>query len=97
MSRQEENPSQVLLAGIEELIDEILPNAFGAFPGLFSKLFLTCNFKDPNLSRRVRRALVVCLAVPGGWGTLSARAEPLREMQRLPVPQTRPDHLVKRP
>jgi hypothetical protein len=97
MSQQEENPSQTLLAGIEKLIDEILPNAFDAFPSLFSKLFLTCNFKDFNLSRRVRNAVVVGLAVPDGWGTLSAHAEPLREMQHLPVPTTRPDHMVKRP
>ena len=52
ISQQEENPGQTLLAGIEKLIDEILPNAFAAFPSLFSTLFLTCNFKDLNLSRR---------------------------------------------
>jgi hypothetical protein len=97
MSHQEENPRQTLLAGIEKLIDEILPNAFDAFPSLFSKLFLTCNFKDLNLGRRVRSALVVCLAMPGGWGILSTHAQPLRDMQDLPVPKTRPDHMVKRP
>jgi hypothetical protein len=97
MSRQEENRSQTLLAGIEKLIDEILPNAFDAFPGLFGTLFLTCNFKNLNLSRRVRSALVVGLAVLRGWGILSAHAGPLREMQRFPVPQSRLDHLVKRP
>ena len=52
ISQQEENPGQTLLAGIEKLIDEILPNAFDAFPSLFSTLFLTCSFKDFNLSRR---------------------------------------------
>jgi hypothetical protein len=39
MRQQEENPGQTLLAGIEKLIDEILPNAFAAFPSLFSTLF----------------------------------------------------------
>jgi hypothetical protein len=94
MSQQEENPSQTLLAGIEKLIDEILPNAFDAFPGPFSTLFLTCNFKDLNLSRRVRSAVLVGLAVPRGLRALPARAE---TSQRLPVPKTRSDHLVKRP
>lgn len=52
MRQQEENPSWALLAGIEKPIDEILPNTFDAFPRLFSTLFLTCGFKDFNLSRR---------------------------------------------
>jgi hypothetical protein len=39
MSQQEENPDQMLLAGVEKLIDEILPNAFGATPSPFSTLF----------------------------------------------------------
>jgi hypothetical protein len=50
-SQQQETPGQTLLAGIERLIDEILPNAFDTLPGLFSTLFLTCSFKDFNLSR----------------------------------------------
>jgi hypothetical protein len=40
MSQQQENPGQALLAGVEKLIDEILPNAFDAFPGPFNILFL---------------------------------------------------------
>lgn len=40
MSQQKENPGQTLLTGIEKLIDEILPNAFDACPGLFHILSL---------------------------------------------------------
>jgi hypothetical protein len=78
MSQQEENPGQTLLAGIEKLIDEIFPNAFDAFPSLFSTLFLTCSFKDFNLRRRggVRSWFAwPCLAA---WPP-PARPEPLRQ------------------
>jgi hypothetical protein len=40
MSQQGENPGQTLLAGIEKLIDEILPNALDACPGPFHILSL---------------------------------------------------------
>ena len=72
ISQQQETPGQTLLAGVEKPIDEILPNAFEAFPSLFSTLFLTCSFKDFNLSRRGVGTLLVCLAVPRGLDLPSA-------------------------
>lgn len=85
--QQEESPSWALLAGVEKPIEEILPNARDAFPGLFSTLFLTWNFKELNLSRRVRGAVWVCRAVPRGLGALSVRAVPLRQTATRSGPQ----------
>jgi hypothetical protein len=58
---------------------------------------LTWDFKDLNLSRRVRSALVVCLAVPRGLDSPSASRVFEADADALRCPKTRPDHLVKRP